>query len=71
MLVLGATNTCHNSAVEKYRPKSAEIKSLPVQIDGETEQFVEEGDRLHPTVETSVTSDEKPKSEEEFVGEID
>ena len=63
--------TCGNPAVEKYRPKSAQIESLPVQIDGETEQFVEEGDRLHPSVKTSVTSNEKPTREEEFVGEID
>ena len=32
---------------------------------------MEESDRLHPSVKTSVTSDEEPKSEEEFVGEID
>ena len=70
-MIFGCLHTCHNSAVEKYRPKSAKIKSLPVQIDGETEQFVEEGDSLHPSVEPSVTSHEKPKSEEEFVGEID
>ena len=63
--------TCHNSAIEKNRPKSSKIKCLPVQIDGETEQFVEEGDCLHRSVKTSVPSNEKPESEEEFVGEID
>ena len=62
--------TCGNPAIEKYRPQSAKIECLPVEIDGETDQFVEEGDSLHPSVETSVTIHEKPGSEEEFVGKI-
>ena len=64
-------STCHDSTVEENRPKSTKIKCLPVEIDGETEQFVEEGHVLHPLVKTSVTSNEKPESEEEFVGKID
>ena len=62
--------TCGNSAVEKYRPQSAKIECLPVDIERQTEEFVEQCDSLHPSMKTSVTSNEKPGSEEEFVGEI-
>ena len=71
LMLCGSSCTCRNSAVEKNRPKATQIKYLPVQIDGQTEQFVEEGDSLHGSVKTSVTSNEKPQSEEEFVREID
>ena len=63
--------TCHDSAVEKNRPESAEIEGLPVGVEGETEELVEESDGLDEAVRQSVTADEEAESEEEFVGEVD
>ena len=63
--------TCHGSTIEKYRPKSAQIEGLPIGVEAEAEELVEESDGLEEAVGGSLTADKEPESEEEFVREID